>query len=139
MRRYERRILLKGSFTVEMSVIAPLILFLVLGCILTFFYYHDKNILAGAAYETAAAGSIKAREAGGTEASELEVMFRERIRGKCILFANGQARVEITDDDITVHVTASRKRMKVSLVYRAAVTEPEQQIRARNRLTDRKE
>ena len=33
---------LKGSFTVEMSLLMPFLLFLIMGCILTVFYYHDK-------------------------------------------------------------------------------------------------
>ena len=44
---------LKGSFTVEMAFLIPMILFLIMGCIRISFYYHDKNIIAGAAYETA--------------------------------------------------------------------------------------
>ena len=56
---------LQGSMTVEMSFLMPMILFLIMACILAVFYYHDKNILAGAAYETAVAGSTKAREKDG--------------------------------------------------------------------------
>ena len=41
----------RGSMTVEMSFLMPMILFLIMGCILAVFYYHDKNILSGAAYE----------------------------------------------------------------------------------------
>ena len=37
---------LNGSFTVEMSLLMPMILFLVMGCVLACFYYHDKNIIA---------------------------------------------------------------------------------------------
>lgn len=132
--RYRRRQLM-GSFTVEMSVIAPLALFLILGCILTFFYYHDKNILAGAAYETAVVGSTKAREEEGADPAELETLFQERIRGKCILFPGAQAEVEATDEEITVRVSARRNGMQISLVYKAAVTIPEKNIRNRKRLT----
>ena len=53
---------LKGSMTVEMSFLMPMIMFLIMGCILTVFYYHDKNVLSGAAYETAVAGSTRMRE-----------------------------------------------------------------------------
>ena len=38
---------------------------LVMSSIYAFFYYHDKNIIAGAAYETAVVGSNKAREKAG--------------------------------------------------------------------------
>lgn len=127
---------LEGSFTVEMSVIVPVILFLILECILVFFYYHDKNILAGAAYETAVAGSTKAREENGADKAELEAMFQERIRGKCILFSGGQASVRITDEAVTVQVRAQKREMKIDLACKAAVTVPEQKIRAKNRLRE---
>ncbi|MBP3469913.1 MAG: pilus assembly protein, partial [Lachnospiraceae bacterium] len=48
-----------------MSFLMPMILFLILSCILAVFYYHDKNIISGAAYETAVVGSTKAREREG--------------------------------------------------------------------------
>lgn len=120
---------IQASVTVEMSLLVPLILFLVMACILVIFYYHDKNILAAAAYETAVTGSTRAREKGGADAGELEAMFAERIRGKCILFAGADVRVAISDEEITVEVAASRRGMRLSLEQRAAVTEPEKEIR----------
>ena len=59
--------LLNGSMTIEMSFLMPIILFLIMNCILVVFYYHDKNVLAGAAYETAVVGSTKAREKEGVK------------------------------------------------------------------------
>lgn len=120
---------LKASMTVEMSMLVPLILFLIIACILVIFYYHDKNILAAAAYETAAAGSTKAREKDGADAGELEAMFAERIRGKCILFAGADVRVTVSDEEIMVEIAASRRGMRLALEQRAAVTEPEKEIR----------
>lgn len=73
----------RGSMTVEMSFLMPMILFLIMGCILAVFYYHDKNILSGAAYETAVVGSTKAREKDGVEEGELEQLFRQRV-GKSV-------------------------------------------------------
>lgn len=125
---------LKGSFTVEMVVIMPMILFLILECVLVFFYYHDKNILAGAAYETAVVGSTKAREEEGLESGELEELFQERIRGKCILFPGGEASVRITEDFVIVQVKAGRSGMKIDLAYQEAVTDPEREIRKKNQL-----
>lgn len=120
---------LKASFTVEMSVIVPLALFLVMAAVLVIFYYHDKNILSAAAYETAVAGSTKAREKDGADAGELEALFAERIHGKCILFAGAGVGVSVSDDEITVKVSASRRGMRLMVEQRAAVTEPEKEIR----------
>ena len=54
------------GYTVEMSFLTPIIMLLVMSSIYAFFYYHDKNIIAGAAYETAVVGSNKAREKPGS-------------------------------------------------------------------------
>lgn len=136
MKLLKSRRRLEGSFTVEISFIIPVLLFLIMECILVFFYYHDKNILAGAAYETAVAGSTKAREENKPDEAELEAMFRERIRGKCILFSDGQAKVRITDESVTVQVQAEQRGMRIDLACKAAVTVPEQEIRERNRLRE---
>lgn len=124
----------RGSMTVEMSFLMPMILFLIMGCILAVFYYHDKNILSGAAYETAVAGSTKARAKDGVKEGELEQLFQERIKGKCILFSGVQAAVSVGEDEIEVTAAASRRGMKVSVSKRAAVTEPEKYIRNMRRL-----
>ena len=120
---------LEASFTVEMSAVAPLCLLLVAACILVFFYFHDKNILSGAAYETATTGSIKAREKDGVEPGELEALFAQRTGGKCILFAGAGAEVSVTEEEVAVNVTASGGGMRLSLCRKAAVTEPEKKIR----------
>ncbi len=124
----------RGSMTVEMSFLMPMILFLIMGCILAVFYYHDKNILSGAAYETAVAGSTKAREKGGVTKEELEQLLQDRVRGKCILFSGVQAAATVGKDEIEVTAAASGKGMKVSVSKRAAVTDPEKYIRNMRRL-----
>lgn len=125
---------LQGSMTVEMSFLMPIILFLIMGCVFAVFYYHDKNILSGAAYETAVVGSTKAREREGLREGELETLFYQRARDKCIMFVHLQVSVKVEKDGIEVTAGASRKFMKVSVVKRAAITEPEKKIRDLRRL-----
>ena len=120
---------LQAVFTVEMSVLVPLAFILIMSCILVIFYFHDKNILSAAAYETAVAGSTKAREKDGVDAAELEALFAERIQGKCILFAGAQAGISVSEEEIKVEITATKGGMSLALEHRAAVTEPEKEIR----------
>lgn len=61
------------GYTVEMSFLMPIIMLLVMSSIYAFFYYHDKNIIAGAAYETAVVGSNKAERKTGVHRPELEI------------------------------------------------------------------
>ena len=132
--KYKGGCKMQGSMTVEMSFLMPMILFLIMECILAVFYYHDKNILSGAAYETAVAGSTKAREKDGVKEGELETLFYQRARNKCVLFATPQVTVRVKEDEIEVRASASRKYMKVSIVKKAAVTKPEEYIRDLRRL-----
>lgn len=120
---------LQGSMTVEMSFLMPMILFLIMGCILTVFYYHDKNILSGAAYETAVVGSTKAREKDGVKEGELETLFYERVKNKCIMFVCPQVSVNVEKEEIEIIAAASRKYMKISVSKKAAITNPEKKIR----------
>lgn len=117
------------GFTVEMSFLMPIILLLIMGSILSVFYFHDKNIVAGAAYETAVVGSTKAREKDGVDPGELESLFEERVGDKCILFARVDVSVKVEDEQIEVQAQAAKRKMKISVVKRAPVTEPEQGIR----------
>ena len=127
---------LRGSLTVEMSFLMPLILLLLMSCILAIFYFHDKNILAGAAYETAAVAGTKIREKEKTDAAELEALFQERIQGKCILFPTPDAQVEIKRQEITVRANVQRGRFGLSVEKKIPVTEPEKTIRDRKRLKE---
>ena len=113
---------LNGSFTVEMSLLMPMILFLVMGCVLACFYYHDKNIIAGAAYE-------KAREKDGIQEAELKALFQERVGKKCILFPGAMAVCSVSKEEIRVSAVAKRRKMSLAVESRASVTEPERYIR----------
>ncbi len=118
-----------GSFTVEMAFLMPMILFLIMGCILAAFYYHDKNIISAAAYETAVVGSTKAREKDGISEGTLNQLFEERIGQKCILFTNARATCTVTEERIRVEAFARKKRMSLSVKSEAAITKPEKHIR----------
>ena len=128
----ERR--LNGSMTVEMSFIMPVILLLVMQCITAAFYFRDKNIISGAAYETAVVGSTKAHEEGGAEEGELQELFQERVAGKCILFPGADAGISLSETAVVVTASASVRGMGLSVIKKARVTEPEKYIRDMRRI-----
>ena len=88
-----------------------------------------KNIIAGAAYDTAVTGSTKVREKDGIRESELNALFKERVGRKCILFSRIRVQSSVGKDEIKVQAAARRKKMAISVESRAAVTEPEKYIR----------
>lgn len=126
------------GYTVEMSFLMPVIMLLVMSNMYVFFYYHDKNVISGAAYETAVVGSNKAREKknekaenteNGADAVELKTLFQNRVNGKCILLSEIHSQVSISEDEICVQAWASWKKLRLNVEKRAAVTEPEKKLR----------
>lgn len=127
---------LQASMTVEMSFLMPIILFLIMNCIFVSFYFHDRNIISGAAYETAVVGSTKIRERDGVTPGELQNLYQERIRGKCILFSVSSADIVVGKEEIRIYVTAKKGRLSTSVEKKAAVTEPEKKIRKIRRMKE---
>ena len=125
---------LNASFTIEMSFLIPIILFIFMEIVLCVFYFHDKNILNSAAYEAAVVGSSKQRMKEGISEEELNTFLKERIKGKCILFSSCQMSVSIQEEEVIVQVRARKNGYTVSIEKRAKVTEPEKRIRDRRRL-----
>lgn len=117
------------GFTVEMSFLAPLMLLLIMSSVFGIFYFHDKSILAGAAYEAAVVGSSKAREGKGLSAGELEALFRERAGDKCIFFADARGSASISDEEAQIGGRAQRRGMAVSFYKSMPITDPEKKIR----------
>lgn len=127
---------MRGSLTVEMSYLMPLTLLLLMSSILAIFYFHDKNILAGAAYETAAVAGTKIREKEKTDTAQIEALFYERTEGKYILFPTPEVSIEIGDREIIVTAAARRGEFGLSVEKKIPVTEPEKTIRDRKRLKE---
>lgn len=125
---------LKGSLMIEMSVIVPVVFVIFVGIILAVFYYHDKNILNGAAYETAVVGSSKMREKEKITEEELEEYCSDRLRRKCIFLTTANIEVCIEEEEIIVSLTARENGFRVSVTKKSALTEPEKKIRNIRRL-----
>lgn len=113
----------------EMAFLMPVILLIIMSSIWGAFYYHDKNIIASAAYETVVAGSNKAREGEGARQSELEQLFQERTKGKCIFFSGAEAAVVVEEKEITVTARAGKRKMSITVEKKMPVTDPEKKIR----------
>lgn len=114
-----------GSFTVEASFVVPIVLMMFVASIYVIFYFHDKNILVGAVYETAVVGSGRQEY----EKEELEAYFRRRIRGKLIIFSDVKEEVELEEDRVRVICRARKKMMRINCRIAMMRTEPEAYIR----------
>ena len=121
---------LKASAVVEMTYMMGVVMVMWVFILYGLFYYYDKLILSGAAYETAAVGSELIHEEEKIEELVLEKYLQERIRGKMIFMPYARANVIVKRDEIVVEAKAESKGLKLVVVRRMAVTTPEQKIRA---------
>lgn len=119
----------KGSATVELAYMMPIIFLAFITTIYIIFYFHDKNILIGAAYETAVVGAQKVRWDEEDVKGEMEKLFQERVRGKFIFFSRASVEIEISKEMVNVEARASKRKMRMSTRQKATITEPEQYIR----------
>lgn len=119
----------KAALTVEAAWLFPLILMIWMFVLFGLFYYHDKNILAGAAYETAVMGSEWLHEEEELPQGKLGSFFQERIQGKLLYFGGASVDIREQNGRIQVSAQAEGKRMSLSVTGSAAVTVPEEYIR----------
>lgn len=120
----------KGSFTIEAAILVPLLFFLFAATIRVFFYYHDKNILAGAAYETAVVGTERTE----WKEEELKQYYHNLTTGKLLWFPGASVHIEKTEDDIVVLAEAKYRGMRVRAEATMADTHPETGIRIKENI-----
>lgn len=123
----------KGSATVEMAYVMPLIFLVFLIIVRTTFYYHDKSILDGMAYEAVTTAVQTARNPKAKEA-DVETFCRERIRWKLIYFSMPEVSVNVTDDEAETTISATRGKMCIRVTRQVKIPHPEKKIRLKKKL-----
>lgn len=116
----------KGSLTIEATVIIPLAIFVIGIVFYSFFYYHDKIVLYAAANETAIYGSY----AEEPREDELKEHMQGRVAGRLLLFSDIEHQIEISKEKIEVTSYARKGQMSLEIHSMAKRTQPEQYIRA---------
>ena len=127
---------LKGSTVVEMAYLMPVVLLCWMAVIFALFYYHDKNIIGGAAYETAIVGSEEWRWKKEIEDGKMEQYFQKRIENKLIFFDTVSVETVVVKDEFEVTAGAQKRKMRVSVKRSAALTVPEEKIRRKKVLQE---
>lgn len=125
---------LKGVITVEMSYILPMIIMIFATVMYTIFYFHDKNVILGAAAETAVVGAQMERKPDENKTADLNEFYQQRIAGKLILFSGAKTSVDISEKQVSVSAAAQRGRMRLEVRGQAPVTHPEKKIRRKRLL-----
>lgn len=91
---------MKASATIEAAVACSVFFLSFFLVIRGVFYYHDKNILMGTAYEAAVVHSQKKRSSEACTIAETEQSFEIAARKRMLLFSAVNLTIEETDQKI---------------------------------------
>lgn len=119
----------RGSATVEMAYIMPVVFFTFIVVMYILFYLHDKNILNGAGYETLVVGNQRLRWDEENMEEQMEEVFQERIKGKMIFFSGADVEVKCEGEMLTIRAKAKRNGMKITVEQKSRAVRPEKFIR----------
>ena len=122
----------KGSTIVEMTYLMPLVLMVWVMVIFMLFFYHDKSVVVGAAYEASVVGSELWMQKDDYRSAKIENYFKERIDGKLLFFENIDVKVFVYDTKVLLRAAASKYIMSFEIEAQATITEPENVIRQMN-------
>ncbi|HIW21471.1 MAG TPA: pilus assembly protein [Candidatus Dorea intestinavium] len=129
----KKRKKLKGSATIEMAVIVPLILGILMLIIFTIFYFHDKNIITASLMEVVMISANKDHDKAELTVAEIEDAIAERIDDKCIFLQYSVEDIELSKEKIKVEVTAQKGRFKTRIYQSMPLLKPEKEIREEKR------
>lgn len=118
-----------ASTIVEMAYLMPVVLLTWMLVIFALFYYHDKTLAIGAAYETVAVSSEWYKESDEVDIETVSKYFQNRIRGKLLFFSYMSADVQLESNWLTLDVSARRRGMRMNVVQKVEIRNPEKEIR----------
>lgn len=121
----------KGSTTIELAMMMPVVLLVITVVVQAGFYYHDKNLIYGKVHELGAIAMQQERSATGFDRGVLVEYFLESIEGKLLLFGTASCEVEKWGDNIGISVAAEKGLMEVSINREVSTYYVEQNIRRR--------
>lgn len=120
---------LKGVATIEMTYIIPVFLLLLFVIVSITFYFHDKSVLNGIAYEATTLSSQKIRTPKGVNVEEIETYIQQNVSRKMIMLTDTKIEVKIENENITVKITAKYQKMAVIVEQHSTNEKPETFIR----------
>lgn len=96
----------KGSYTIEASLIFPIVLFTVIFILYSAFYMHNRAVLQETAYEMAIyASNLDYRDTEEMKRKMWE-KYQNAIEGRLISMKEPEVSMEVKSKDITVRISA---------------------------------
>jgi len=102
LKKYWRKRLRQGSFTVEAAVLLPFLILLVFVFLCLCLYLHDRSVLVSCAAELAGKGAAKKYHTEGELEEWLRGQAQELIENRLLATRECKVSVEVTQKKITI-------------------------------------
>lgn len=126
--------MMKGSLMVEAAYILPVIFLSFILGVYMLFYFHDKNILLGAGYETTIVGSQKMKWNEENIEEKMSKFFRDRVRGKMIFFSKPKVTVQCKNNILSVDAIVKKRKVILKVHQEKEIKTPEKYIRKKRKI-----
>lgn len=126
---------LKGSATIEMAFVMPVILLAFTAVVYIGFFFHDKNVLQALVYEGLVIGSSSYRMEAEVDTEVVETFIREKAELRMIYFSLSELEVEVEAEEILVKAIGINGKLELNIERKLALTEPETMVRSTEILT----
>lgn len=119
----------KGSTTIELAMMMPVVLLVITVVVQASFYYHDKNLIYGKVHELGAIAIQQERSITGFEREVLVEHYKGSLEDKLLLFGEVSCEVVKVGDRIRISVAAEKGIMALSINREVTLQYVEQSIR----------
>lgn len=125
---------MKGSMTIEISYIMPVVFLVFVMTVLCTFYFHDKCILHGIAYEAGIIGSQNHKSSESISTEELATTMIENNKNKFVLFDSFDMNITENNEWLIVEVWAKTDRFSISTSRSIPLVNHEKTVRNINKI-----
>lgn len=120
---------IKGSFSVEVTVIVGVILLLLMEFVFLTFLFHDKCLLESAAYEAISEGVVEVKQGEDLEEERIQRLFYERVDGKLILLQGATATIEKKKGEVILRGQANFRKIPIRYKEQMQILWQEKKLR----------
>lgn len=119
----------KGSATIELVYIMPVIFLVFMVAVNLSFFFHDKNVLQGLTYEAVLIGSSQYRRYGTVQEEEIYEFLQENAEEKLLYFPIPEIEISVAEDMIIIGTTTDKNQMHIEVEKIFPLSVPEVGIR----------
>lgn len=119
----------KGSATIEILYILPVIFLIFQVAIYIGFFFHDRGILRGIIYEASVIGNGDYHTDGEVDVDELEAFIYEKCELRLLFFQDPQVEIDVQEEEIQIKATVEKVQMKITVTEESPLYSPEEDIR----------